>query len=260
MEIGDNWTCPYCLHAQIVSETHFESSVRKLNCAGWEHGIPGLEEVAVVCANARCKKLYLYTALWKLKLEHESWGNLVKDKTIERFQLLPKSFAKQQPNYIPDNIRNDYYEACAIRNLSPKAAATLIRRCIQGIIRDFCGIKKGRLVDEINELRKLIDENKAPQGVTQDTVEAIDHVRQIGNIGAHMEKDINVIIDVDPDEAQRLIELAEILFDEWYIARQRRTDKLEKIGVLSAEKKAIQEQKRLPPPASRGGKSKSSEE
>jgi hypothetical protein len=31
-----------------------------------------------------------------------------------------------------------------------------------------------------------------------DTVATIDHVRQIGNIGAHMEANINVIVDVDP--------------------------------------------------------------
>ena len=30
--------------------------------------------------------------------------------------------------------------------------------------------------------------------------QAIDAVRSIGNIGAHMEKDINLIVDVDPEE------------------------------------------------------------
>jgi hypothetical protein len=33
-------------------------------------------------------------------------------------------------------------------------------------------------------------------------VDAIDHVRKIGNIGAHMEADINVIVEVEPKEAQ----------------------------------------------------------
>ena len=36
-------------------------------------------------------------------------------------------------------------------------------------------------------------------------------VRKVGNIGAHMEKDINVIVDVDPDEAQHLIGLITFL-------------------------------------------------
>ncbi|MHC4052132.1 DUF4145 domain-containing protein [Bradyrhizobium sp. 25ACV] len=149
---------------------------------------------------------------------------------------MPQSVAKPQPPCVPEPLRADYAEACAIRDLSPKAAATIIRRCLQGMIRDFCGIKKGRLIDEIKELRKRVDEGDAPRGVHHDSVDAIDHVRGIGNIGAHMEKDINTIIDVDPDEAQRLIELTEMLFEEWYEARHRREQRLQQIGAIAAEK------------------------
>ena len=58
--------------------------------------------------------------------------------------------------------------------------------------------------------------------MTPESVEAIDHVRTIGNIGAHMEKDIDLIIEVDPGEAQALIELIELLFEEWYVAKYER--------------------------------------
>ena len=75
-------------------------------------------------------------------------------------------------------------------------------------------------------------------------VNAIDHVREIGNIGAHMEADINVIIDVDPDEAQRLIGLAELLFDEWYRAREQRRQGLEKLGDIAAGKKKKKQRQR----------------
>ncbi|KAI4445306.1 hypothetical protein C823_007813 [Eubacterium plexicaudatum ASF492] len=124
--------------------------------------------------------------------------------------LQPKSSAKQFPDYIPEAIRQDYEEACAIVNLSPKASATLSRRCLQGIIRDFWGISKARLIDEINELQ-----NKIPAQQWK----VIDGIRRIGNIGAHMEKDINLIVDIDPDEAQKLIKLIEHLLDQWYINR-----------------------------------------
>jgi hypothetical protein len=115
------------------------------------------------------------------------------------------------------------------------------------MIRDFCGIKKGRLIDEIEELRSRVDRGDAPRGVQHDTVDAIDHVRGIGNIGAHMEKDINTIIDVDPDEAQRLIELTELLFDEWYVARAKREERLTKSGAIAAEKVAAKTAKHPPP-------------
>ena len=104
-------------------------------------------------------------------------------------------------------MRDDYYEACAIRDLSPKASATLTRRCLQGMIRDFCGIAKATLAKEIDALREALDNHTAPKGVTHESVEAIDAVRKVGNIGAHMEKDIALIVDVDPGEAQMLIEL-----------------------------------------------------
>jgi hypothetical protein len=100
------------------------------------------------------------------------------------------------------------------------------------------------LIDEINELRDQVNNGKAAQGVTIDSVEAIDKARSIGNIGAHMEKDINVIIDVDPDEADTLIKVVEILFEEWYIARHKRAERLKRIEAIADDKKA---QKKLPP-------------
>jgi hypothetical protein len=64
-----------------------------------------------------------------------------------------------------------------------------------------------------------------------------------------MEAEINLIVDVDPYEAQKLIELIELLFDEWYIARERRRQRLADLGVIAAGKKAIQQQKKLPAPS-----------
>tara|TARA_Y100000780_G_C13578217_1_gene375656 strand:- start:201 stop:824 length:624 start_codon:yes stop_codon:yes gene_type:complete len=160
---------------------------------------------------------------------------IVKD-LLYRWDLLPESKAKRQPEYIPLALREDYVEACKIRDLSPKAAATLARRCLQGMIRDFCDIRKRTLFDEIKKLREKIDEGNAPKGVSAETMDAIDAVKAIGNIGAHMEKEIDLIVEVDPGEAQSLIELIEMLFDEWYIARHERQERLTRIKSIAAEK------------------------
>ncbi len=37
-----------------------------------------------------------------------------------------------------------------------------------------------------------------------------------------MEADINLIVDVDPDEATKLIELIEMLIKDWYVNRHQR--------------------------------------
>jgi len=51
---------------------------------------------------------------------------------------------------------------------------------------------------------------------------SIDAIRTIGNIGAHMGKDINIIIEIEPDEAKLLVELIENLIEDWYITREER--------------------------------------
>ena len=81
-----------------------------------------------------------------------------------------------------------------------------------------------------------MEADKAPRGVQSETLDAIDAVRKVGNIGAHMEKDINLIVDVDPNEAQALIELIEMLFQEWYVARQTRNERLAKVTAIAQEK------------------------
>jgi hypothetical protein len=64
-----------------------------------------------------------------------------------------------------------------------------------------------------------------------------------------MEKDINVIVDVDPDEARILIDLVETLFDEWYVARHDRTQRFGKINSIAEAKK---EQRKQPPKETTG--------
>ena len=68
---------------------------------------------------------------------------------------------------------------------------------------------------------------------------AIDALRKIGNIGAHMEKDINLIIDVEPDEAKSLIKLIELLIDKWYVARHDEEALLADITNLGHEKQKL---------------------
>lgn len=139
-------------------------------------------------------------------------GTELPQKTVP---LFPISTAKQFPDYIPQAIRSDYEEACSIVNLSPKASATLSRRCLQGMIRDFFQISKGSLFEEINAIK---DKIPAEQWAV------LDGLRRIGNIGAHMEKDINLIVDIEPDEAQKLIKLIELLLQQWYIERHNQQE------------------------------------
>ncbi len=69
------------------------------------------------------------------------------------------------------------------------------------------------------------------------TWEAINSVRHVGNIGAHMEKDVNLIVDVDEEEAGLLIWLIETLFRDWYITKHEREDRMSAITHMAKTKK-----------------------
>ena len=51
-----------------------------------------------------------------------------------------------------------------------------------------------------------------------------------------MEKDINIIVDVEPKEAQLLIGLIERLINDWYIARKNKEDHMAELKELVKSK------------------------
>ncbi len=143
--------------------------------------------------------------------------------------IKPLSFAKTFPDYVPLQVREDYEEAFSIVNLSPKASATLARRCLQGIIRDFYKITENTLNNEICKLEK--------SGiVSPDIIEAFNDLRKIGNIGAHMEKDVNYIVDIDPNEAEILLNFIEYLIEQTYINQYKKQNMLNSIHIISENK------------------------
>jgi len=190
-----------------------------------------IQHIAIACPNPECKGLFLEIGLLKNTNDTFDWIQYPKQgDLLNKWQLLPNSRSKPQPDYIPEQIRKSYLEACLICDLSPMASAALSRRCLQGIVRDFWIIpkaKRGNLGAELNFIKDRIDD---------DMWKAIQTIRSVGDIGAHMEKDVNYIVDVEPDEAELLIELIETLLDEWYVARKRREDRSEKTRLLGEKK------------------------
>jgi hypothetical protein len=234
-----SWRCPFCnKETTIVSETNESVDVHYFNKNSKpKDGSLCLLTRIVVCPNPACKEYTINAELYPTYYDNKKYHYARKegDKPIHSWILKPQSSAIPQPDYIPESIRNDYNEACAILSLSPKASATLARRCLQGMIRDFWKIKKDTLFEEINELKN--------QGkINSSTMDSINAVRQIGNIGAHMEKDVNLIIAIDENEAGILIKLLEDLFQDWYIDRYEREERNKRLMQIATEKKANKEE------------------
>jgi hypothetical protein len=236
------FTCPYCNNSTTLGENFYTDISQELLIdepkGYFDQTFVQIE--AITCPNPKCKELVLRLNITtrKPKYNNTPYGVTSKigytSKVVKSWELIPEAQIKIFPTYIPKPILEDYAEACSIKKLSPKASATLSRRCLQGIIRDFWGITKGKLSEEINELETEID---------KDLWDAIDGVRQVGNIGAHMEKDINVIIDVDQNEAQILIDLIEMLLEEWYIKKHDKEEKLKQLKKIADKKNKAKKKK-----------------
>lgn len=198
--------CPFC--SMIIPLTHDTLSVRNpsFESSSDTQRYIGESESHLELSFIRCPNCGEYTisAKWK--------GSAVDDVDVT---IRPKSIAYKFPDYIPQAIRSDYEEACSIVNLSPKASATLSRRCLQGMIRDFFQVSKANLFEEINAIKDKIPTEQWA---------VLDGLRRIGNIGAHMERDINLIVDIEPGEAQKLIKLIELLLQQWYIERHNQQE------------------------------------
>jgi len=109
---------------------------------------------------------------------------------------------------IPPKYGSVFREAEATLNISPRASATLSRYLLQLILHEHLGIHKRNLEDEIKELEK---DSTMPTSF----VRKLTLLRRIANFGAHPKKSTNSneIIDVEPGEAETLLEVLLDFFD-----------------------------------------------
>ena len=79
-------------------------------------------------------------------------------------------------------------------------------------MREKAGVKKGDLAKEIQE---VIDSKSLPSYLADN----IDAIRNIGNFAAHPQKSTATgeIIDVEPGEAEWLLDVLEMLFDFYFV-------------------------------------------
>lgn len=221
----NSFKCPYCDSTfPLVKETyrHWQPSFEHSDSLIWRPDVPHSQQITSSSQINLC--FYKCPACSGITITAKGSGSATIDLDMN---LLPNSFATQFPDYVPESIRNDYSEACAIVNLSPKASATLSRRCLQSLIRDFWGIKKNTLYQEITELQNR---------VSAEQWRVLNALRNLGNIGAHPEADVNFIIDINPDDALKIVKVIELLIKQWYIERHEQQKLYSEVTSMSDEK------------------------
>ena len=135
----------------------------------------------------------------------DSWV-LVEPKVISRAPL---------PTEVPPRFANDYKEACLTIADSPKASAALSRRCLQNLLKEKAGTTRNNLAGQIDE---VICSKQLPSYLS----EALDAVRNIGNLAAHpiKNKSTGQIVEVEPGEAEWNLDTLEGLFDFYFVQPQ----------------------------------------
>lgn len=213
--------CPYCgLEMEVPSENVLRSTMEltKDNALGARTFVMLLE----ICPNLKCRGVRAGLSMYPMREDNRGTLRVVLEPERE-WQLIPVG-ARALPDYVPEAVRREYEQASAVRVVSPNAAATLARRCLQMMIRDFWGITKGMLSAEIDALREKVE---------PETWGAIESVRRTGQIGSHLEKGANLILEADSGEPDVLLNLIEYLIEEWYVARQRRQERLSVLREVS---------------------------
>lgn len=216
------YVCPFCGHAQAFSfSCDSVQNGHNKNCSpiSKEYEESSFVIHTFYCSNTDCQRATV---------------TAINRTTGQQIDILPQVVMKQWPTYIPLQIRQDYEEANKIIESSPKAAATLLRRCLQGMIHDYWNVHEKNLNAEITALKDK---------VTPAQWKALDGLRKIGNIGAHMEKDVNLIVDIDVDEAKKLLRLIDVLLEKWYVARHDEEKLLQDITEIAEEKEKKRKEK-----------------
>jgi len=167
---------------------------------------------SMICPNPKCKKKIIELICGSGVTNPR--GIVVRvNPTKMRFTVNPLTSSRPPvPNEVDDLFSKDYKEACLILKFSPKASAALSRRCLQNILREKGGVKKGDLADEIEQ---VINSNTLPSHLN----ESIDAIRVIGNFAAHpiKSKSSGEIVDVEPGEAEWILDVIESLFDFYFV-------------------------------------------
>jgi hypothetical protein len=164
------------------------------------------------CPNSKCGKMIVDLAFGEPR--RNNIGQFVALSTItKRHTVRPFSSSRPPvPQEVDAVFATDYNEACLILTLSPKASAALSRRCLQNILREKAGVKKGDLA---NEIQQILDSHALPAHLS----ESIDAIRNIGNFAAHPLKSTSTgeIVAVEVGEAEWLLDVLEALFDFYFV-------------------------------------------
>lgn len=125
----------------------------------------------------------------------------------------PQSSARVRlSSEVPDEYAGDYHSACQTLPHSPEASSALGRRLLQKFLAEQIGATEGGLADQI---RVAVLGSELPQFLREalQTYSAVAHLDEPGSKSDYP----SALADVQPLEAEWLLDVLEGLFDSFFV-------------------------------------------
>lgn len=183
-----------------------------LHRADWYEADPDDENIVDECwwAILKC------TTCSRFSLYRDWWDEDKKSWTAALIYPVPIS----SPPEVPENIRQLFSEAVAVRQKSPSLCAVGLRKCLEAVTNDKgC---KGNLSQAIETL--------STQGIIPTTLsKMMDSSRLIGNLGAHASG-----AKLTAGDAELLVSFVLAIFEYVYVAPKKIAVVQKRLDVLKA--------------------------
>jgi hypothetical protein len=241
--------CPYCCKAvHFVEQTAVSPSVGReyysLKFCARQDRDNEYEVHFYMCPG--CRKTHVrafrpgdsFSAMPSLTLPHQFTSAEVGPPTESEptpphtFLLWPRTSGRAPADStVPQDLAEDYNEACAVLSISPQSCAALARRILQRLLVEKAGANKdatlyAQIESATSTLPKYLAEN-------------LHYLRGVGNFAAHAQQSIaGTIVKVDHEEAEAALDVIEALFEHYYtspaksakIRAKFKTEKVEPTG------------------------------
>ena len=147
----------------------------------------------------------------------EPGGKYLRTEMIEGTEQLiwPKTVVSERcPDEVPDMYRNDYDEARSVLPYSAKSAAFLGGRVLQHLLQAEYGSKAPTLEKQIEDVLA----RTGPDAIPSQLRDLLDMIRKSRNIAGHPFWDqTGQLIDVEPKEAELVLDTVGALFQERFV-------------------------------------------
>ena len=174
-----------------------------------------------------CAKVIIRVVEGKVDINEDEFELDDQDEAVisNEFTVYPSPSEVEISEDIPETYKEEFIEAKAVLTSSSKASAAISRRLLQNLLQDEMGIKG-------NNLSKQIDSFLELPNVPAHLSKSVDAIRNIGNFAAHPNKEIKSgeIVNVEPGEADWLLEVLLSMFDFCNRSHQLRTHGVIPVG------------------------------